>query len=145
MKFRPVPRGTEAPGHSAVTGRQWISDNKVWVLQLDLVLYGVRCHLLRADTPESFELVYCCGQNALAQIAVPHAVMKALENVPEDLQPWRDVVSRFPDQTVKPIDRDPTCWLKLCELAGIGDFDLTGARKEDGPTLANLLFGTGGG
>lgn len=116
------------------TALRWESEGGLWRVQLDPMLFGWRCHVLRRvrrdsidATPipgmeplewPSHEVVYCCGPNRMATLIVPRLVVRILESFHEHT-PLDRVRAAFPTQTVKPIDQDRRCLLALAAAAGV--------------------------
>lgn len=109
--------------------RQWFSESGLWLVSLDQMLFGIRCNVSRGFERDGkifwqgIELPYCLGLNRLAILLVPAAVMKAMEQIPEDAGPI--AVGHFPVQHRKPMHNDPECWAELCRMVDMPPIDLT--------------------
>ena len=140
MKFIERERHAWTLPADSTTVRQWVSAGGAWILQIDLVMFGVRCNVGRADDSLGFDRVYCCGQNRLAILLVPRVVMKALEELPDDATS-ADVCEILPEQFFKPMHNDPRCWDLLCCEAGVELPALESGRDDRIPVLADTMFG----
>jgi len=105
-----------APDENFPLGR-WVSENNVWEIGFFPVLFGVRVRLGKIGNAW-VNLDYCAGSNEGFALILLATVVAILERVPESATE-RQVEELFPKFDIKPIDRDPTCWKRLQELAGL--------------------------
>jgi hypothetical protein len=94
---------------------RWVSTGGQWELGMTQMLFGVRIRFGRVDSM-CLELDYCAGADIEFQVELLKTVMTILIPVNEDVSnpELRDL---FPTYEVKPINQDPTCWIRLQELA----------------------------
>jgi hypothetical protein len=78
-------------------------------------LFGVRI----AGNPVSSDIYtfeYCAGNNPTFAITLMQTMLAIFEALPEEIKE-KEVRKILPSYSVKPIDRDPTCWKTLKQLA----------------------------
>lgn len=95
----------------------WESENKVWSIRLDPVMYGCRARI----TPvEDFDLAcdYCAGSSKIWQQVIVAVLAKILEPIPESAT-RREIEAMLPRWVIRPMVNDPRCWEELCKLAGV--------------------------
>jgi hypothetical protein len=95
---------------------RWVSDAKIWEVQINPVLFGFRVHVCHRDEPSTYLCDYCAGDQRHWVKAIAMTVIEILSGFEEDAHP-RVVESIFPPQQIKPMSCDPVCWGKLCTLA----------------------------
>lgn len=86
-----------------------------WEFGCRRMLFGVRVGLSRIGD-DSYTLDYCSGDNPEFTLTLIATMLKILERYPEDIAPLK-LSQDFPKYEIKPIDRDPTCWKRLEEMA----------------------------
>jgi hypothetical protein len=78
-------------------------------------LFGVRI----AGNPVGSRIYtfdYCAGNNSVFAITLMQTMLAIFDALPEEIT-VKQVEKILPKYTVKPIDRDPTCWKELKRLA----------------------------
>jgi hypothetical protein len=137
MRFTIVPKDQINAEHYPTTARRWQSEGGGWWIDMTVMFYGIRCNVgpSAPDGLGGFDVTYCCGQNRLALLLVPAAVMKILEPLDEATATSPHVRDLFPEQQRKPIDLDEACWAELCRRAGVDPIDLSQAAVADPPQL----------
>lgn len=90
---------------------KFVSDEGGWELGLTSMLFGRRVRLGRVGCGWC-ALDYCAGADPMFQIALFITIRTILRTVPESAE-YHEIELMFPGFTVKPINRDPTCWDEL--------------------------------
>ncbi len=94
---------------------KYISTNNKWELGIKPMMFGVRvCGSPNGQHGYTFE--YCAGNNPVFAITLIQTMLAIFEALPEDISE-KEVRRILPTYSVKPIDRDPTCWKALKQLA----------------------------
>lgn len=94
-----------------------VSENSVWELGIRSVLFGIRiCANPVGD--DCYWLGYCAGDDFGFALVLLATVAKILEQYPENTDP-QQIKLDFPKYDIKPINRDPYCWRRLQEMAGM--------------------------
>jgi hypothetical protein len=109
MKF------TKAEPNEVFDALRFISQEGRWEFGCRRMLYGIAVGLSRIGD-YSYTLDYCSGDDPSFTFMLLATMAKILERYPEDIVPWK-LRQDFPAFEVKPIDRDPTCWKRLQEIA----------------------------
>jgi hypothetical protein len=92
-----------------------VSTNNRWEIGIRQMMFGVRvCGNLIGDTGYTFD--YCAGNNPYFAANLIQTMLAIFDALPEDIKP-RELRQMLPSFSVKPIDRDPTCWKELQKLA----------------------------
>ena len=102
----------------------WRSNNSVWHVRLDRVIFGCRVHVQHEKCMAVYYTDICVGAAPEWQTAVFYAVIKYLEQFPEDIHPnslW-DVFPTAPQP--KPIYRNLDAWETICEMAKLPTTDV---------------------
>lgn len=115
MKFTQVEND---PDPSMRNVALFASENRVWFVRLDPVMFGCRVHVQHRDDLMWFQTEYCAGADLLWQQALVKTVIRILEKLPEDVD-RREVQKIWPDYGPRPMFRDRDCWLQLCEMADV--------------------------
>ncbi len=96
---------------------RWESQNGVWNVRLDRVIYGCRVHVAHEDCAKSYHTDICCGSDPDWQAAVMYAVIKYLELFPEEVDPAK-IMRDYPTAPQpKPLYRALEAWNRICHLA----------------------------
>lgn len=92
-----------------------VSETGRWQVGVYPVLFGFR---VRAGLTGTcwYALDYCAADNEIFLMQLLIAVVTILESYPEDVTE-QQISADFPRYQIKPIDRDPTCWARLQEMA----------------------------
>lgn len=113
MKF------VKGPGNMDHPISHLVSEGGRWEMGIRPMLFGYRVSASKVGDG-GYSIDYCCGNELVWIFMVYQAVMKALEVLPEEIEPWQ--VSRlFPRQYTKPMRSDLTCWAALLDLAAKGN------------------------
>jgi hypothetical protein len=81
--------------------------------------HGTRIRLCRLSDL-SIAVDYCAGKDEGLALMILAAVVMILKDVDENI-PIREIERMFPIYTIKPIDKDPYCWKRLREMAGLSE------------------------
>lgn len=94
---------------------KFTSTNNRWEIGIKPMMFGVRvCGNPVGDRGYTFE--YCAGSNPYFAVNLMQTMLAIFDALPEDIKS-REVIEILPSYSVKPIDRDPTCWQELKRLA----------------------------
>jgi hypothetical protein len=102
------------PNEDFLLGR-WVSENNIWEIGFCPVAYGVRVRLGRVGN-YWVNLDYCADADTGFAYVLLATVVLILSYVPENITEI-EVERMFPWFEIKPINRDPTCWKRLQEMA----------------------------
>jgi hypothetical protein len=108
------------PDTTLMNVRNAKSENEVWCLRIDRMLFGFRIHVGKLEAngiPSGYEVDICCGDSGLMISLIWNTISKVLESVPESIS-LDKMHGLFPEQTVKPIENDRKLVYKLAELIG---------------------------
>jgi hypothetical protein len=94
---------------------KFVSTGGGWEMGHVRMLFGVRIRVSRTGAGWC-NVDYCAADSPLHQILIFEAVRTILRKVPEDIDD-RTLEEMFPKYTVKPIQRDETCFAELTALA----------------------------
>lgn len=106
---------------------KYVSTGGGWEMGHVQMLYGVRIRLSRTGDG-GCNLDYCAGDSPIHQVLIFEAVRTILRKVPEDTDD-RTVEAMFPGYSVKPIQRDPTCFDELIARAERVQRELDGSQE----------------
>jgi hypothetical protein len=95
--------------------KRWVSSEGRWEIGFCRMMFGVRVRLGRVGWG-SCELDYCAGADLDFAVELMRTVMIILAPIPEDVKPC-EITMLFPYFTVKPINKDPHCWVELQRMA----------------------------
>ena len=91
-----------------------ISNERRWELGLTQMQFGVRVRFARAHNVYCL-LDYCAGADQVFQMELLYAIRTILLDVPESTCD-NDIMAIFPRYLIRPINLDPTCWIRIQEL-----------------------------
>jgi hypothetical protein len=100
---------------------KFTSTNNKWEIGIRPMLYGVRVCGGRGGVSSlglsrSYDFDYCAGNNPVFAIDLLQIMLIIFGGLPEEITE-KEVKRILPTYSVKPIDRDPTCWQELKKLA----------------------------
>jgi hypothetical protein len=108
MKFKMAER---EPNYDRL---KLVSEGGIWELGLWSVMFGVRVRMGRAGL-FYVNLDYCAGADSLFQMELLNAIHIILLEVPESIRD-HDLEGMFPPFEIKPINRDPHCWIEIQKM-----------------------------
>lgn len=109
------------------TVSKWVSTGGEWEMGHVAMLYGVRIRVSRTGAGWC-NVDYCAADSPLHQFLIFEAVRTILRKVPEEIDD-RTLEAMFPKYSVKPIQRDPTCFAELIDLAARVKAELEGSQE----------------
>lgn len=102
---------------------RWVSENGVWEICLDKVMFGCRVHIIHEQWRGTYVTDLCSGGDPDWQRATMYVVLKYMEQKPEDGE-IRPAMGRFPCiVNPKPIHRNEEAWKIMCDMAEVGTTD----------------------
>lgn len=93
---------------------RWVSDDGLYYIELNQVMFGARVHVCRFDDAVTRYTEYCAGSDFNWQQYTLFVVIRIMSQAPNEVD-----FNYFPDYLHRPMYRDPKCWAALCELAGL--------------------------
>ena len=115
MIFTKVPVDANPPSWNIALVE---SENHIWQVRLDRVLYGCRVHVGRKGAM-SFVTDYCAGAEPLWHGALFATIVSIMSKFPESVTD-NELDKIFPDWKIRPMFNDRECWHKLCVLGDMG-------------------------
>lgn len=116
MKFAIAETEKIIPGYNL---ERWVSENNIWEIRLDRVMFGCRVHVMRCGT-QVFLTELCAGDLPIWQQALLGVVRSIVEQYPESISAW-ELEEVFPSWKIRPMFNDKKCWGKLCRMAGMDE------------------------
>lgn len=98
-----------------------VSETGKWEFGIRRMLYGVRI----CGNPVgngAYTLDYCAGDDEVFALTLFATVATILEDYAEDVT-TQQIKRDFPAFEIKPVNRDPYCWKRLQEMAGVEESD----------------------